>query len=684
MPHRALRAAAETVVATLAPGLPGATVLVTVHDVEDGLLRIAAASDGAGLGLGAGGTLPLEQSFCAYMAADLAPRVSADVAADPVLAGGALAQGGHVRSYVGVPVELADGRRVGSVCALSGEPAAFTPADEIAMYAIAATLASAVADPDDDPAERASVVRDEAREIVRAGRLGRLRRPLPFVAAMLLGFLSVPLFPAQSPVVWALVAASALTAALVVSAAFATWWHLPEIARMAPAYASFLVVALLRHAEGGSRSGLAVLVLLPVLWIALHGTRRELVVAVALVALTLLVPPLILGPPDYPPIELRRGFVSTAVSLLMGVAVQQVVAVARARRDELVHRARDLHAAEEEKRLILATAGEGILGLDRDLRVTFANPAAAALTGHAPDALVGFPFGDLLVASDTDPSGERMLRADGTTFPVERTTRPLRRDGALAGAVVTFSDVTERRRLEQMKEEFFALVSHELRTPLTSIVGYLEVLLEEDDEDDRLPPHQRRFLGTIDRNARRLQRLVGDLLFVAQLEAGRLALEPGTADLGALAAEAVEAARPGAVEAGVALALEPGATGPCPGDPQRLGQVLDNLLSNALKFTPRGGRVVVRVGADDDAVWAEVQDTGIGIPAGELDRLFERFFRASSATEGEIPGIGLGLAVSKAIADGHGGAIAVDSAVGRGTCFRVTLPSAPEPVALAA
>jgi signal transduction histidine kinase len=684
MPPRPLRDAAATAVAALAPDLPAATLLVTVHDGDDGVLRVVAAHDGAGLGAEPGTAVPLDDAFCSYMVADVAPRVSGDVTDEPVHGGCAVRNGLGVRSYAGVPIELAGGRRVGSVCALSRRTDAFSADDEAALATAAAGLAAELAGDEHASDDRAGALRAEARAVRRRAGFGRLAGPLPFAGAILLGFASVPLPPAHPTVVWALLAASGLAALIAASLAVVRWERLGPVVRMVPAYALFLVVALLRHAEGGTTSGLAVLVLLPVLWVALHGNRRELGVAVAGVALTLLIPPIVAGAPAYPLLELRRGVISTAVSLLLGAAVQGVVALARARRDELLQRARDLHAAEEQKRLILATAGEGILGLDPDLRVTFANPAAASLTGFAPDALVGRPLGELLVEADPQTRAGRIRRADGTTFPVDRTTRPLRRDGRLAGAVVTFADVTERRRVEQMKEEFFALVSHELRTPLTSIVGYLEVLLEEDAEDDLLPPHQRRFLGTIDRNARRLQRLVGDLLFVAQLEAGRLALEPGDAALDTLAGEAVAAARPRADERGVELVLAAGPVRACPGDAERLGQVLDNLVSNAVKFTPRGGRVVVRVGEDREAVWAEVQDTGIGIPPEEVDLLFDRFFRASSATEREIPGVGLGLAVAKAIAEGHGGGIAVDSTEGRGTTFRVTLPAPAEPVALAA
>jgi signal transduction histidine kinase len=232
------------------------------------------------------------------------------------------------------------------------------------------------------------------------------------------------------------------------------------------------------------------------------------------------------------------------------------------------------------------------------------------------------------------------------------------------------------RELDRLKDEFLSLVSHELRTPLTSIRGYLELVLDE--EAGELNPEQQRFLRAVERNSGRLLRLVGDLLFVAQADAGRLTLEQAKFDVSALAADCVEAARPVADQKSIVLEL---ATTPVPalvGDRGRLAQVLDNLVSNSLKFTPEGGRVEVRTGASNGRVVLEVEDSGIGIPAAEQPRLFERFFRAESATEQAIPGTGLGLAIVKAIVEAHGGDITVESRPHEGTTFRIELPlSAP-------
>jgi signal transduction histidine kinase len=230
------------------------------------------------------------------------------------------------------------------------------------------------------------------------------------------------------------------------------------------------------------------------------------------------------------------------------------------------------------------------------------------------------------------------------------------------------------REAERLKDEFFALVSHELRTPLASIIGYLEVLIEEDADDGLDRDERRRFHGVLERNARRLERLVGDLLFVANLEQGMLTLQPASVDLASLARDALEVARPFAEREGVSLTLDCEALPSVVGDPGRLGQGLDNLIHNAVKFTPNGGRVEVRLERCGDRALIEVRDTGVGIPVAEQARLFERFFRASTATERAVPGVGLGLAIVKAIAEAHGGAIAVESEIGRGSVFRLELP----------
>jgi len=230
----------------------------------------------------------------------------------------------------------------------------------------------------------------------------------------------------------------------------------------------------------------------------------------------------------------------------------------------------------------------------------------------------------------------------------------------------------ELRRLDRLKDDFVASVSHELRTPLTSIRGYLELVL--DGEVGELTEEQSRYLLVVDRNVDRLLRVVGDLLFAAQVDAGTIALDCCTTDLDQLVREAVEAARPLAAEHEVELELDAEGGADLIGDRARLAQILDNLIANAVKFTPPGGHVEVRTFLEADVVVVEVADTGIGISDEDQDRLFQRFFRAEGAILHAIEGTGLGLAIVKAIVDAHGGELSVESISGQGTTFRIALP----------
>ena len=224
--------------------------------------------------------------------------------------------------------------------------------------------------------------------------------------------------------------------------------------------------------------------------------------------------------------------------------------------------------------------------------------------------------------------------------------------------------------LDRLKDEFISLVSHELRTPLTSIRGYVELLLD----DGALDEQQRRFLAVVDRNSARLLDLVSDLLFLAQVDAGKLTFELGPVDLEELVGECVESALPAAAAKGVVLVSRAEHLPRLDGDRARLAQVLDNVISNAVKFTPAGGRVEVRLAAAEACAVLEVEDTGLGLAEHEVERLFQRFFRSSRATKDAIPGTGLGLTIAKTIVERHGGRITLRSAVDVGTTVRVELP----------
>jgi signal transduction histidine kinase len=255
----------------------------------------------------------------------------------------------------------------------------------------------------------------------------------------------------------------------------------------------------------------------------------------------------------------------------------------------------------------------------------------------------------------------------GYTAPVERA------DGTLVGRIWTLREVTADRQLERLRDAFLAAVSHELRTPLTSISGFVEMLGDEDQE--HLTSAGRNYVQAIARGTARLQRIVEDLLLVAEIEADRLQLVKTPTDLGELTAATVEAALPTAAERGVELVLDVHGSLALEADAARLGQVLDNLVSNALKYTRRGGRVVVSATESNGNLRLEVADNGIGVPHEELGQLFSRFYRASSATRLAIPGNGLGLVIVRAIVERHGGTVSLDSVEGEGTRVTVSLPA---------
>lgn len=266
------------------------------------------------------------------------------------------------------------------------------------------------------------------------------------------------------------------------------------------------------------------------------------------------------------------------------------------------------------------------------------------------------------------------VRADGSTLPVHVAVTPrVDENGSTVGYIFVGNDISERKELARLQDEFVGLVSHELRTPISSILGYLELM--RDESEAPLTDEQRHYLGVAERNAHRLLRLVGDLLFTAQVTAHKFPIESAQVDVNAVIESSVESARPVSQAANVLLLCKPAAGTPIVrGDTMRIAQACDNLLSNAIKFTPRGGTVTVSVTVADDLVTVSVRDTGMGIPAEEMSMLSTRFFRASTATRSAVQGVGLGLSITKAIITAHGGELSATSDVGVGTTFAFTLP----------
>ncbi|GAB3132900.1 sensor histidine kinase [Marisediminicola antarctica] len=478
----------------------------------------------------------------------------------------------------------------------------------------------------------------------------------------------------------------------------------------------------------------ASLIILPVVWIAAEDGRRWIFVAALSSAASLMLPYAVAWAQPEAAVGLVRGILGP-VSLGLGATVINelsrqgrlqlasiralaseralLLAAAAESTERLRENEAHLLAADRLTRSVLdAVTEQSVIGTDLTGRIDVWNPGAAVMLGLAPDETQGrrFMF-DFHLADELEqrskelnyPPGETVLnpgfsalvetarlghaevrewtyvRHDGSHLPVEVAVTPRAdADGTTIGYIFVGTDLTRALEVARLKDEFIGLVSHELRTPLTSILGYLELLQEDDvsplDED------QLQYLGIAERNAHRLLRLVGDLLFTAQVGSGKFPLSLSDVPMNDVVSGSIQSARPVAAAAGVELVVDLPDIAPfVRGDTIRLGQACDNLVSNAIKFTPRGGSVTVGVSVSGPDAVVTVRDTGMGIPADELDQLYSRFFRASTATRNAVAGVGLGLTITKAIVVAHGGKLDAESEEGVGTKFSMSLPAVTKP-----
>ncbi|MBI4422560.1 MAG: PAS domain-containing protein [Elusimicrobia bacterium] len=356
--------------------------------------------------------------------------------------------------------------------------------------------------------------------------------------------------------------------------------------------------------------------------------------------------------------------------------------------DRLGERAAEaVAAANDDKAAVEAVLHgmvEGVLAVAADGRVLFLSPALASLLGVRGEEAPGKPYHEVARQPGLASLIDGVLR-DGRgragevvlLVPEERVfeaqASPMPRAGAAAGAVAVLHDVTRLRRLEHARREFVANVSHELRTPLASIRASAETALEA-AADDREARED--FLRTIVAEADRLTALVGDVLDLSAIESGRQPPSPEPLDVLALARAAAERLAPVARERRVRLAVAAGPGPAARADRRQLDQIRANLLDHAVKYNRPEGSVEVAAARRGDAVELEVRDTGVGIPASALARVFERFYRVDAARSRELGGTGLGLSIVKHLAEANGGSVAVESLEGRGSTFRVTLPLA--------
>jgi signal transduction histidine kinase len=356
--------------------------------------------------------------------------------------------------------------------------------------------------------------------------------------------------------------------------------------------------------------------------------------------------------------------------------IQQLVNALRTMQQELSARIAELSRERDETETLIESMVEGIIGCDAAGTVVAANAATRKLLGYEPGTPLP-PVRELFRQRDARTVVEQALTGaavperevdlDGRTILM--TARPLPK----GGAVFVLHDLTDLRRLQAVGRDFVANVSHELKTPLTNIIGYLETLLGHGTQD----PEQRWLLEVGLNNARRMHRLVDDLLDLARLESGAWKLQRESVDVTIAAHEAWVPFAKRAATRGVGFEVNvPGAVSRLSADPGALREILDNLFDNALRYTQDGGKICVSAGARGRDIEIAVRDTGTGIPAEHLPRIFERFYRVDpgrSRTEG---GTGLGLSIVKHLVEAHSGRVEAESALGRGTTIRLLFPTA--------
>lgn len=349
----------------------------------------------------------------------------------------------------------------------------------------------------------------------------------------------------------------------------------------------------------------------------------------------------------------------------------------------LQQRLTELSVEKARLEAILRNMVDGVLLVDSRRRLVLVNPAAEEMFGIQAQEVVGKDHLAVTHHFDLDEQMQQVLQ-DGQVRSLEiRRARPREEilEARLApsgygteeqGVLVVLRSVTRARKLEKMRTEFAASVTHELRTPLTAIQGFAETLLDGALDD---PEAARHFVGIIKQESESLARLIQDLLDLSHIESGKWKMYREPIQVAHLVRETAGRMGPKAQEKGIALRLQVPAYLPeITGDPGRLAQVLLNLMSNALKYTPQGGTITVSVWEEGPWVRVSVMDTGVGIPKADLPRVFERFYRVDKARSRATGGTGLGLSIAKHIVEAHGGNITVESDVGQGATFIFSLP----------
>lgn len=473
------------------------------------------------------------------------------------------------------------------------------------------------------------------------------------------------------------------------------WERLPFTSFLVIPLLDFVSIAVGREGGQDSLTGISLLAVFPVIWLCASGYYPKAALWLSFLApLAIIWVPLLLKG-NVTAQDLTRSLLLPVMMLGIGISVSVLTLSMMRQQRELEDKDAQLQAnlrtSQRQESLlntVLDTVHLGVLAVDADGHDVLMNrkqranhllaspkdnpdPNESQLLVFGPDrktlipvqdrpvrrAVLGETFTDYLVWLGDG----RDQRAFVTTARAMRDG-----DGAFAGSVIAFSDVTDLVNALAAKDDFVSSVSHEFRTPLTSILGYVEILLADDPEES-----QEEMLEIIRRNSERLLTLVSDLLASRN---GQLIVTPHTVDVAELVRASVSSAMPRATASGVVLAAETPDQLEAHVDGARISQVLDNLVSNAIKYSPDGGNVLVSLAREDGHLECRVTDTGMGMTPEDASEVFAKFFRTSNVRRTAIPGVGLGLPISKAIVEAHGGTISVDSTLGQGTTFMFRVP----------
>jgi two-component system, OmpR family, phosphate regulon sensor histidine kinase PhoR len=483
--------------------------------------------------------------------------------------------------------------------------------------------------------------------------------------------------------------------AIMVAIYLMPWERLPYTSFLAIPLLDFVSIALGREGGQESLTGISLLAVFPVIWLCASGyyPRAALWLSFLGPLAIIWVPLVIKG--GFTAQDLARSLLLPVMMLGIGVSVSvlthSMMRQQRQLEDKDAQLQDNLRSSQRQEALlntVLDTVHLGVLAVDanghdvlmnRKQRTNhelarpkdIADPDESQLLVFGPDrktlipvherpvrrAVLGETFTDYLI----------WLGSGNEQRALVTTARAMKdADGEFAGSVIAFSDVTDLVNALTAKDDFVSSVSHEFRTPLTSILGYVEILLDDEQEQS-----QRDMLEIIRRNSERLLTLVSDLLASRN---GQLIVTPHAVDVAELVRISVSSAMPRAAAAGVVLAADAPEQLEAHVDGARISQVLDNLVSNAIKYSPDGGDVVVSLAREDGHLACRVSDTGMGMNPEDASEVFAKFFRTSNVRRTAIPGVGLGLPISKAIVEAHGGTIEVDSALGEGTAFTFRVP----------